>query len=489
MTYSASIVRTDAFIDGRWVGASNGARFEVTNPASGEVIAQVADCGAEEAEAAITAAHRAQPAWAARPASERSAILRRWRDLLVEHADPLARLLTREMGKPLAEAKGEILYGAGYLEWFAEEAKRVYGETIPAPASDQRIVVIRQPVGVCAAITPWNFPNAMLARKLAPALAAGCTMVAKPAEDTPLSALALAELGAQAGLPDGVFNVVPTSRAALVGGVFTASDKVRKISFTGSTEIGRVLLEQSAATIKKASMELGGNAPFIVFEDADLQAAADGLMLAKYRNAGQTCVCANRVLVQSSVMAAFAEKVRERTLALKVAPGEQTGAQIGPLINSDALAKVERLVAEAQSAGAKVIAGGARHPAGSLFYTPTVLTGVRTDMAIAQEEIFGPVTSLIAFDDEADAIAKANDTPFGLAAYFYSRDIGRVWRVSAALEYGMIGVNSAAISNPAAPFGGVKQSGLGREGSRHGMDEYLELKYILMGGLAFEGHR
>lgn len=474
---------TKAFIDGNWRDASDGRIFAVTNPATGAVIAEVADCGATETETAINAAYRVQPEWAAKTANERSAILRRWRDLMVAEADRLALILTRENGKPLAEARGEILYGASYLEWFAEEAKRIYGEVMPAPAGDKRVLVTRQPVGVCAAITPWNFPNAMLARKVAAALAAGCTMVAKPAEDTPLSALAMAEQASRAGVPAGVFSVIPTSRAAKVGGVLTSSDRVRKVSFTGSTEVGRLLLKQSAETIKKVSMELGGNAPFIVFADADLDRAADGLMASKFRNAGQTCVCANRVLVDRSVLGAFAERVKARVEKLNVGNGEDAGVEIGPLINSAAVDKVASLVSDATSAGATLVTGGERTGHGDLFYAPTVLSGVKTDMRVAREEIFGPVVPLIAFDGESEAIRLANDTPFGLAAYFYTQDLGQAFRVSEALEYGMVGVNEGALSNAAAPFGGIKQSGMGREGSRHGLDDYLEIKYILMGGL------
>jgi succinate-semialdehyde dehydrogenase / glutarate-semialdehyde dehydrogenase len=474
---------TQAYIGGQWCNASDGRTFDVSNPATGEKIASVADCAVAETLTAIAAASAAQKAWAGWTANDRANALRRWRDLMVAQADRLARILMLENGKPLAEARGEILYGASYLEWFAEEARRIYGDVIPAPASDKRILVIRQPVGVCAAITPWNFPNAMLARKAAAALAAGCTLVAKPAEDTPLSALVMAELAGEAGIPDGVFNVVPTSRPADVGGVLTSSETVRKISFTGSTEIGRVLLGQAAGTIKKVSMELGGNAPFIVFDDADLDAAADGLLASKFRNAGQTCVCANRVFVQSTIMDVFAAKVLDRVAKLKVAGGEVDGAEIGPLINEYAVRKVERLVSTARTAGARLVTGGQRHPAGKLFFQPTILSGVTVSMDIAREEIFGPVAAMIAFDHEDEVVAMANDTPYGLAAYAYTRNLGRAWRVSEALEYGMVGINEGVISSAAAPFGGVKQSGIGREGSRHGIDDYLELKYIMMGGL------
>ncbi|MEL7547611.1 MAG: NAD-dependent succinate-semialdehyde dehydrogenase [Pseudomonadota bacterium] len=475
---------TEALIDGRWAPAIGGETFPVSNPANGEHIGAVADCGAAEATAAVEAADRAFPGWAATSAQERSKLLRKWQELLVANADELAALLTAEMGKPLAEAKGEILYGAAYLEWFAEEAKRVYGDVIPSPANDRRIVVIKQPVGVCAAITPWNFPNAMLARKVAAALAAGCTMVAKPAEDTPLSALALAKLALDAGIPAGVFSVVPTSKPAEVGGVLTGHELVKKISFTGSTQTGKILLQQAAGTVKKVSMELGGNAPFIVCEDADLDAAATGLMASKYRNAGQTCVCSNRVFVHEDRMEAFSKLIQPKIADLKVAAGDQAGSEIGPLINEAAVSKVERLVSESVAAGATLTQGGERHEAGALFFEPTILSGVTPDMPVAREEIFGPVTALIPFSSEEDVITMANDTPYGLAAYLYTRDIGRAWRMGEALDYGMVGINEGAISNAAAPFGGIKQSGMGREGSHYGLEDYLEIKYMLMGGLS-----
>ena len=479
----AKNIPEDAYVNGEWVASATTRRFDVTNPATGEVIANVADCTAIETRAAIDAADEARHDWAVRPAAERSKFLERWRDLLISQADELAALLTAEMGKPLAEAKGEILYGASYLDWFAAEAKRVYGDVIPSASPNNRIVVIRQPVGVCAAITPWNFPNAMLMRKAAAALAAGCTMVAKPAEDTPLSALAAAACAHEAGIPPGVFNVVPTSNPAEVGGELTSNPLVRKLSFTGSTEVGKLLLRQSADTVKKVSMELGGNAPFIIFDDADLDAAITGLMASKYRNAGQTCICANRIIVHNSVMNEVASRLGEQVSALRVGPGDDPDSDVGPLINEEALAKTERLVAAATAAGAEIVTGGKRHEVGQLFYSPTVLKGVSMDMDVSQEEIFGPVAPLIGFQSEDEAIAIANDTPFGLAAYFYTRDLGRAWRVAEALDYGMVGVNEGIVSSAAAPFGGVKQSGMGREGSRYGLDDYLEIKYMLMGGL------
>lgn len=480
---AADLFQTEAFIANQWIAAEDGGTFSVLNPATGETIAQVADCGPTEAERAVKAAHEAFQSWKCTTAAERSDLLLAWRNLLVENAQDLALILTREMGKPLGEARGEILYGASYLTWYAEEAKRIYGETIPSQSADARTLVIRQPVGVCGAITPWNFPNAMLMRKAAAALAAGCTMVAKPAEDTPLSALALGLLAERAGLPAGVFNVVPTADPASVGRVLTTHPMVRKVSFTGSTEVGRILLEQCALGVKKASMELGGNAPFIVFEDADLDAAADGAITSKFRNAGQTCVCTNRILVQAGVREAFAEKLATRMAALEVAPGEREGAVVGPLINADALAKVERLVADARGQGAEVRLGGERADAGDLFYQPTLVDGVTPDMALFRTEIFGPVAGLTTFHTEAEAIRLANDTDYGLAAYFYSQDLGRAWRVGEALEFGMVGINTGLLSSASAPFGGVKQSGMGREGSRHGLNDYLELKYMLMGGL------
>ncbi|AWI76603.1 succinate-semialdehyde dehydrogenase (NADP(+)) [Parazoarcus communis] len=476
------LLRQACYIDGHWVAADSGEHFPVTDPADGRVIASVPRAGAAETERAIAAAEKALPAWRACTAAERARILRRWYELMLAHQDDLALIMTAEQGKPLAEAKGEIAYAAAYLEWFAEEAKRAYGDVIPSPFADRRIVVTKEPVGVCAAITPWNFPSAMITRKAGPALAAGCTMILKPAEQTPLSALALAELAERAGVPAGVFSVV-TGNARAIGGVLTASPVVRKLTFTGSTEVGRLLMQQCAPTIKKLSLELGGNAPFIVFDDADLDAAVAGAMASKYRNAGQTCVCSNRFLVQEGVYQAFADKLATAVAALKVGKGTEEGVTQGPLIDEAAIAKVESLVADAVGKGAQVASGGSRHALGGTWFQPTVLTDVTPDMAVAKEEIFGPVAPLFRFRTEEEAVAMANDTEFGLAAYFYSRDIGRVWRVSGQLEYGMVGINTGLISTEVAPFGGVKNSGLGREGSHHGLDEYMELKYLSMGGL------
>ncbi|WP_374479273.1 NAD-dependent succinate-semialdehyde dehydrogenase [Zoogloea sp.] len=477
-----SLLRQQAFIDGEWADAAAGGTHPVVNPSTGVEIARVPDMGAEETRHAIDAAARALPAWRARSAKDRAVLLRRWYELIMANQDDLALLMTSEQGKPLAEARGEVAYGASFVEWFAEEGKRVYGETIPAPTPDKRLLAIRQPVGVTAAITPWNFPIAMITRKVAPALAAGCTSVVKPAEATPLCALALAELAQRAGIPAGVLNIVTTARPAVVGGVLTASPVVRKLSFTGSTPVGKRLMAECADTVKRLSLELGGNAPFIVFDDADLDAAVAGAIASKYRNAGQTCVCANRILVQDGIYDAFAARLAEAAAALQVDDGLVAGAQVGPLINAAALEKVEGLVGDALAKGAQLVTGGTRHPRGGWFYTPTVLAGITADMRIAREEIFGPVAPLFRFKTDDEAIALANDTPYGLAAYFYSRDIHRVWRVAEALEYGMVGINEGLISNEMAPFGGVKESGVGREGSRHGIDEYLEIKYLCMGG-------
>jgi succinate-semialdehyde dehydrogenase/glutarate-semialdehyde dehydrogenase len=478
-----SLLQTGTLIDGTWSPADSRETFAVTNPVNGEELAAVARAGVSDTRRAIEAADRAMADWRSRPAKERSDLLRAWYDLMMANQEDLARIMTAEQGKPLGESRGEIAYGASYVEWFAEQAKRINGDVIPAPASDRRIVCIRQPVGVVAAITPWNFPNAMIARKAAPALAAGCSVVIKPASETPLSAFAMCELALRAGIPAGVINVV-AGRARDIGGELTANPIVRKLTFTGSTPVGKTLLEQCAGTVKKTSMELGGNAPFIVFEDADLDAAVAGAMVSKYRNAGQTCVCSNRLLVQDSVHDAFVEKLVAATRALKVGDGMEDGIEIGPLVNAGAVADVEKLVADSVSAGARVAAGGGRHALGGCFFEPTVLTGVTADMPVFRNEIFGPVSPVTRFADEDEAIALANDTEFGLASYFYTRDIGRVWRVGEALEYGIVGINEGLISNAMAPFGGIKESGSGREGSIYGIDDYVEIKYMLMGGLA-----
>ena len=473
-----ALLRDKAYINGGWADAATGATFPIVNPATGETLARVPDMGAAETRLAIEAAHRAFPAWQARSASERAGLLRRWYELMVANQEDLGRILTAEQGKPLPEAQGEIRYGASFVEWFAEEARRVYGDIIPGHEANKRILVLRQPVGVCGIITPWNFPNAMIARKVAPALAAGCTVVIKPAEATPLSALAMAELAERAGFPPGVINVVTAAQPAAVGETLTSSPLVRKISFTGSTRVGKLLMAQCASTVKRLSLELGGNAPFIVFDDADLDAAVAGAIASKYRNAGQTCVCANRLYVQEGVAAAFAEKLSAAVQRLPVGNGFDPGVLIGPLINQAALDKVERLMGDAVNKGARVITGGQRHPLGGTFYEPTVLLGASSNMALAHEEIFGPVAPIFTFSTEAEAIRLANDTEYGLAAYFYGRDVNRVFRVAEALEYGIIGVNTGLISTAVAPFGGVKESGFGREGSKYGMEEFLEMKYV-----------
>ncbi len=475
-----ALLRSHAYLNGAWVAADDGSTLTVTNPATGAIIATVPRCSAAQTRAAIDGALLAQRAWRKRTAAERSKILQVWYQLMLDNQEDLAQLMTAEQGKPLAEARGEIAYAAAFIQWFAEEGKRTYGDVIPSPFPSSRIVVIKEPVGVCAAITPWNFPAAMITRKAAPALAAGCAMVVKPAEQTPLSALALAVLAEQAGIPAGIFSVI-TGEPQVIGGELTASDKVRKLSFTGSTAVGRLLMQQCAPTLKKLSLELGGNAPFIVFDDADLDAAVAGAVASKYRNAGQTCVCTNRFLVQASVYDAFAEKLAQAVAKLKVGHGTETDVTQGPLIDEAALCKVEALVADAVQCGAKIVGGGRRHELGGTFYTPTVLTDVLPSMRVAKEEIFGPVAPLFKFETEDEAIQMANDTEYGLAAYLYSRDIGRVWRVSEALEYGMVGINSGAISTEVAPFGGQKSSGLGREGSKYGIEEYLEVKYLHMG--------
>jgi succinate-semialdehyde dehydrogenase/glutarate-semialdehyde dehydrogenase len=478
----AALFREACLIGGRWRGADGGATFAVDNPASGATIGHVPMCGAAETRAAIDAAAAAFPAWRAKTARERAQILRKWAELQLANVDDLALILTTEQGKPLAEAKGELNSGAAYVEWFAEEARRVYGDVIPTVAPDRRLLVVKEPVGVCGAITPWNFPSSMITRKVAPALAAGCTVVIKPAEATPFSALALAELAQRAGFPPGVLNVV-TGDAPAIGGELCANPTVRKLSFTGSTEVGRILMRQVAPTIKKLSLELGGNAPFIVFDDADLDAAADGAIVSKFRNAGQTCVCANRLFVQDAVYDAFAAKLKARVEKLKVGLGTEAGVDQGPLINREALDKVEEHVADASAQGAKVLVGGKRAPRGGTFYEPTVLTDVTPAMKIFREETFGPVAPLIRFRDDAEAIELANRTEFGLASYFYARDVGRIFRVAEALEYGMVGINTGFLTTEVAPFGGVKQSGLGREGSKYGIDEYVEIKYMCLGGI------
>jgi succinate-semialdehyde dehydrogenase/glutarate-semialdehyde dehydrogenase len=479
----AALLRNQAYLNGAWVNGA--ATFDVANPADGVTIASVPNLGAAEAQAAIDAANAAFPAWSAKTAKERAAVMRKWFDLLLANADDLAALMTAEQGKPLPEAKGEVVYGASFVEWFAEEAKRVCGDVMASTWSDKRMVVIKQPIGVCAAITPWNFPIAMITRKVAPAIAAGCTIVIKPAEQTPLSALALAELAQRAGLPAGVMNIITadSERSIEIGKVLCASPIVRHLSFTGSTPVGRILMQQSAPTVKKLALELGGHAPFIVFEDADLDAAVEGALASKYRNAGQTCVCTNRFYVHESVHDQFVEKLAAGAARIKVGNGFEQGVHQGPLIDDQAVAKVEEHVSDAQAKGAKLLTGGKKHALGGHFYEPTVLSNVTGDMKIMREETFGPVAAVVKFKTEAEAIAAANDTEFGLASYFYSRDIGRVWRVAEKLDYGMVGINTGIISNEVAPFGGVKQSGLGREGSKYGMDEYLEMKYLCMGGI------
>ena len=477
------LFRQQAFVGGRWCDAESGATIEVNNPATGEILGTVPRMGANETWRAIEAAKDAFADWSRRPAKERSNLLRGWYDLIMANVDDLGALMTAEQGKPLAEAKGEVVYAASFIEWFAEEAKRVYGDTIPSPWKDRRLVVIKQPIGVCAAITPWNFPAAMIGRKAGPALASGCTMLAKPAESTPFSALALAVLAERAGIPAGVFNVL-TGEAKEIGGEMTSNSDVRKITFTGSTEVGRLLMKQSADTIKKLSLELGGNAPFIVFDDADLDAAVEGAIISKYRNAGQTCVCANRLYVQAGVYDAFAEKLVAAVGKLKVGNGFDPDVLQGPLIDFAAVEKIEDHIQDAVAKGGRVLFGGKRHALGRTFFEPTVLSGVTSQMKVAREETFGPLAPLFRFGSDEEGIQMANDTEFGLASYFFSRDIGRAWRAAEALECGMVGINTGLISNEVAPFGGVKQSGLGREGSHYGIDEFLEVKYLCFGGLA-----
>ena len=478
---SKALFQNGSYINGQWLTQGN--TFAVDNPATHITIAEIQNAGEHQVLEAVDAAYKALPAWQAKTANERSSILRKWFKLIMHQQDELATLLTQEQGKTIAEAKGEIAYGANYIEWYAEEAKRIYGDTIPSLANDSRIVIVKQPVGVVAAITPWNFPNAMIARKVAPALAAGCTFVVKPASETPLSALALAELGEQAGIPKGVFNVVVGTDAAAIGKVLTQDSRVAKFSFTGSTAIGKLLLSQCASTVKKVSMELGGNAPFIIFEDADIDAAVTGTIVSKFRNAGQTCVCTNRILVHESIAKEYTQKLIAAVQNLKVGKGNEEGIDIGPIITNKAAKNIKCLLAKSIDSGAKIEFGEIQSDLGENFLNPVVISNVTQDMDIAQNEIFGPIAPIIKFKTEEEAIKIANDTTVGLAAYFYSRDIGRVWRVSEALEYGMVGINSGSVSNPAAPFGGIKQSGMGREGSKYGIDDYLEIKYLMMSGL------
>ncbi len=476
------LLRQRCYLDGQWLAADDGGEIDVTNPATGLKLGTVPRMGAGETRRAIEAASRALPAWRGRTARERAVVLRRWFDLMMTHQEDLALLMTAEQGKPLAESRGEIAYAAAFIEWFAEEGKRVYGDTIPSHAADKRIVVIKEPIGVCAAITPWNFPSAMITRKAGPALAAGCTMVVKPATATPFSALALAELGERAGLPPGVFSVI-TGTAGAIGGEMTANPIVRKLTFTGSTVVGKQLMAQCAATVKKVSLELGGNAPFIVFDDADLEAAVQGAIASKYRNTGQTCVCTNRLLVQDGVYEAFMEKLSAAVAKLTIGDGLAGDFQQGPLIDMAAVAKVEEHIADALAKGARVILGGGRHALGGCFFQPTILGDVTRDMLVAREETFGPLAPVFRFSTDAEAVRLANDTEFGLASYFYTRDISRVWRVAEALEYGMVGINTGLVSTEVAPFGGMKESGIGREGSKYGIEEFLEVKYLCMGGI------
>lgn len=478
---NSELLKSEAYINGAWVSGEG--TLPVTNPATDAVVGAVPDLSVGQVRGAINAAHEAFPAWAAKSAKERAAVLKRWYDLIMANQEELAQIMTAEQGKPLAESRGEVAYGASFIEWFAEEGKRIYGDIIPSHVADKRIMVLKQPIGVVAAITPWNFPNAMITRKVGPALAAGCTCVVKPASATPLSALALAELGERAGLPKGVLNVVTSRKTGDIGKELTTNPLIRKVSFTGSTEVGKVLMEQAAGTIKKLSLELGGNAPFIVFDDADLDAAVAGALVSKYRNAGQTCVCANRFYVQAGVHDAFAEKLKTAVEAFKVGDGADDGVVVGPLINEKAASDVSRLVDDAVSKGAELMTGGGHHELGGAFFEPTILKNVSAEMDVVTTEIFGPVAPLIRFETEDEVIKAANDTPFGLAAYFYSQNLGRVWRVQEALEYGIVGVNEGIISTEVAPFGGVKESGLGREGSKYGIDDFVEIKYCLHGGL------
>lgn len=482
LLHDSSLLKTKAYINGQWVDANNGEVIAVVNPATGETVATVPNMGQAEARDAVAAAQASQKAWQAKSAKERSKILRHWFDLLMQHQDDLATILTLEQGKPLAEAKGEIAYGASYIEWFAEEAKRIYGDVIPAPSADKRIVVTKQPIGVCAAITPWNFPNAMITRKAAPALAAGCSFIIRPASQTPLSALALAELAHRAGIPAGVFNVI-TGSSSQIGEVLTKDDRVKKFSFTGSTEVGRKLIAQCADTVKKVSMELGGNAPFIVFNDADIDAAVVGAINCKFRNAGQTCVCANRLYVQSGVYDIFVEKLTAAVKKMRIGNGLEQGVEVGPVIDGNAIKKIKHHIEDAVSKGATLVTGGQQLAMGDYFFDPTVIKNVTQSMLVAKEETFGPLAPVFKFETEDEVIGYANDTEFGLASYFYTNDLGKVVRVADALEYGMVAVNTGILSNEAAPFGGVKQSGLGREGSKYGIEDYLEIKYILLAGI------
>jgi succinate-semialdehyde dehydrogenase / glutarate-semialdehyde dehydrogenase len=479
---NSGLFRQQCYVNGAWIDADSGETLEVTNPADGSAIGTVPKLGAAETRRAIEAANTSWADWRSRTAKDRAGILRRWYELIMENQEDLAQLMTAEQGKPLAESRGEVGFGASFIEWFAEEGRRIYGDTIPQHQNDRRLLVIKEPIGVVAAITPWNFPSAMITRKCGPALAVGCPVVVKPASATPYSALALAVLAEEAGIPKGVFNVV-TGSAGAIGGELTSNPIVRKLTFTGSTEIGKVLLAQSASTVKKVSMELGGNAPFIVFDDADLDAAVEGAMISKYRNTGQTCVCANRVLVQDGVYDAFAEKFSAKVAALKVADGFDEGSQQGPLIDMAAVEKVEEHIADATSKGARVLVGGSRHALGGNFFEPTVVADVTADMAVAREETFGPLAPLFRFKTEEEAIRLANATEFGLASYFYSRDIGRIWRVSEGLEFGLVGINTGLLSTSEVPFGGIKESGMGREGSKYGVDDYLEIKYLCMAGI------
>ena len=479
-----SLLKDKAYIDGQWCSAAGDSTFVVTNPANGEQLARVSDCNAADTERAVAAAEKALPSWRAKTAKERSAILRKWFELMMANQEDLAVILSTEQGKPMTESRGEIAYGANFLEWFAEEGRRIYGDVIPGHAADKRIIVLKEPIGVTAAITPWNFPTAMITRKVGPALAAGCTMIVKPAAETPLSALAMAELAERAGVPAGVFSIVTSDQAAVVGGVLTSSPTVKKLSFTGSTAVGKLLMEQCAGTVKKVSMELGGNAPFIVFDDADIEAAVQGAMISKYRNSGQTCVCTNRFIVQSGVYEEFCTRLAAAASELKLGPADSGDVQQGPLITQAAVDKVVSHVEDAVSKGARVLLGGEVDELGGFFFKPTVLADITKDMAVMSEETFGPVAPVIKFEEEAEGVAMANSTEFGLAAYFYSRDINRIWRVAEALESGMVGINDGLISTEVAPFGGVKESGVGREGSKYGIEDYLEIKYLCMGGVS-----